>query len=136
MPVKTPIGSLSSSFVFTCGTHHTFFHRILDFSLKGSAESSYSQHSSEGSSGGQSTGVASGQTGGISLKELLDRARTKQVAFAVRTTVAYDAATDDQVPMPGYGVGFPVKSFLHIKDVCLSYTWRLFSLDSLTFLSI
>ncbi|CAK9292135.1 unnamed protein product [Gordionus sp. m RMFG-2023] len=46
----------------------------------------------------------------------LEKAKTKGVAFAVRTNVGYDASFEDDCPLQGYAVIFHPKEFLHIKE--------------------
>ncbi|XP_061390654.1 voltage-dependent L-type calcium channel subunit beta-2-like [Musca vetustissima] len=81
---------------------------------QGSADSNYSQPSSDLSLDEEKESLRRAKES--QAQSQLDKARSKPVAFAVRTNVAYDASIDDDSPVQGGAVSFDVREFLHIKE--------------------
>ncbi|CAF2052297.1 unnamed protein product [Rotaria magnacalcarata] len=101
---------------------------------QGSAESNYSQQSSESLDGEtvererereREPKVPTTTSGLSSIKprdqtrsatDALERCKTKPVAFAVRTNIEYIPSPDDLCPISKAAIAFQPKEFLHIKD--------------------
>ncbi|KAF7383326.1 hypothetical protein HZH68_015175 [Vespula germanica] len=81
---------------------------------RGSADSNYSQPSSDLSLDEEKENLRREKE--RQALNQLEKARTKPVAFAVRTNVSYDGSADDDSPVHGSAVSFEVREFLHIKE--------------------
>ncbi|XP_058796229.1 voltage-dependent L-type calcium channel subunit beta-2 isoform X2 [Phymastichus coffea] len=91
--------------------HNSGYNKLF---TQGSADSNYSQPSSDLSLDEEKESLRREKE--RQALNQLDKARTKPVAFAVRTNVSYDGSIDDDSPVHGSAVSFEVRDFLHIKE--------------------
>ncbi|QQP58098.1 Uncharacterized protein FKW44_003311 [Caligus rogercresseyi] len=81
---------------------------------QGSGESSYSQRSSDLSLDEEREHFRRDTERQALLQ--LEKSRSKPVAFAVKTNVAFDGSLDDDSPVHGYAVSFGIGDYLHIME--------------------
>ncbi|KAL3855155.1 hypothetical protein ACJMK2_014378 [Sinanodonta woodiana] len=92
------------------------------FIRQGSQDSNYSQPSSDQLSLDEEGEALRRETAKQALAQL-EKARTKPVAFSVRTNVSYDGTYEEDCPVPGQAVSFGVKDYLHIKEKFSNDWW-------------
>lgn len=81
---------------------------------QGSGESSFSQRSSDLSLDDEKEQFRRDTERQALLQ--LEKARTKPVAFAVKTNVAFDGTLDDDSPVHGSAVSFAIGDYLHVME--------------------
>ncbi|XP_012229556.1 voltage-dependent L-type calcium channel subunit beta-2 isoform X10 [Linepithema humile] len=91
--------------------HNSGYNKLF---TQGSADSNYSQPSSDLSLDEEKESLRREKE--RQALNQLEKARSKPVAFAVRTNVSYDGSVDDDSPVHGSAVSFDVRDFLHIKE--------------------
>lgn len=81
---------------------------------QGSGDSSYSQRSSDLSLNEEREHFRRDTERQALLQ--LEKGRSKPVAFAVKTNVAFDGSLDDDSPVHGYAVSFAIGDYLHVME--------------------
>lgn len=81
---------------------------------QGSGESSFSQRSSDLSLDEEREHLRR-DTERQALMQL-EKGRSKPVAFAVKTNVAFDGSLDDDSPVHGYAISFGIGDYLHVME--------------------
>ena len=79
-----------------------------------SGESSYSQRSSDLSLDEEREHLRRDTERQALLQ--LEKGRSKPVAFAVKTNVAFDGSLDDDSPVHGYAISFGIGDYLHVME--------------------
>ncbi|XP_037883231.1 voltage-dependent L-type calcium channel subunit beta-1 isoform X9 [Glossina fuscipes] len=110
-PAVSGSGHRESRFGLGYTSYQSGYNKLF---TQGSADSNYSQPSSDLSLDEEKESLRR-EKERAALSQL-DKARSKPVAFAVRTNVAYDGAIDDDSPAQGRAVSFEMREFLHIKE--------------------
>ncbi|XP_076679212.1 voltage-dependent L-type calcium channel subunit beta-2-like isoform X2 [Andrena cerasifolii] len=91
--------------------HNTGYNKLF---TQGSADSNFSQPSSDFSLDEEKESLRREKE--RKALNQLEEAKTKSVAFAVRTNVSYDRSVDDDSPIHGSAVSFEVHDFLHVME--------------------